>query len=248
MTRRVKTLMSKKHKTTQRPDQSGKPVGKRNYNSLKQVTPRNEHQQAYLDAIENNTVTISCGPAGSGKTYLAVYEAACHHWSKKDTGVERIIITRPAIEAGGEKLGFLPGQLEDKMDPYMRPIYDSLYDIIGIDETKMKLERGYIEIAPIAFMRGRTFNNAFIIVDEAQNATVDQLKMVMTRIGENCKVVLNGDASQSDLHNSGLPILMEVLKDVDDIALISFGKEDIVRSRVVVSVVDAFERYENGNN
>jgi len=237
--------MPKKNRTTQRPDQSNKPVGKRNYNSLKQVIPRNDHQQAYLDAIENNTVTISCGPAGSGKTYLAVYEAACHHWSKKDTGVERIIITRPAIEAGGEKLGFLPGQLEDKMDPYMRPIYDSLYDIIGIDETKQKLERGYIEIAPVAFMRGRTFNNAFIIVDEAQNATIDQLKMVMTRVGENCKIVLNGDASQSDLHSSGLPILMKILKDVDDIALINFGKEDIVRSEVVISVVDAFERYEN---
>jgi phosphate starvation-inducible PhoH-like protein len=241
--------MPKKNRTTkrpdQRPDQSDKPVGKRNYNSLKQVTSRNEHQQAYLEAIENNTVTISCGPAGSGKTYLAVYEAACHHWSKKDTGVERIIITRPAIEAGGEKLGFLPGQLEDKMDPYMRPIYDSLYDIIGIDETKQKLERGYIEIAPVAFMRGRTFNNAFIIVDEAQNATIEQLKMVMTRVGENCKIVLNGDATQSDLHNSGLPILMKILKDVDDIALINFGKEDIVRSQVVISVVDAFERYEN---
>ena len=240
--------MSKKNRTTQRPDQSDRPVGKRNYNSLKQVISRNEHQQAYLEAIENNTVTISCGPAGSGKTYLAVYEAACHHWSKKDTGVERIIITRPAIEAGGEKLGFLPGQLEDKMDPYMRPIYDSLYDIIGIDETKQKLERGYIEIAPVAFMRGRTFNDAFIIVDEAQNATIEQLKMVMTRVGENCKIVLNGDASQSDLHSSGLPILMKILKDVDDIALINFGKEDIVRSQVVISVVDAFERYENGEN
>jgi len=240
--------MSKKNRTTQRPDQSDRPVGKRNYNSLKQVISRNEHQQAYLEAIENNTVTISCGPAGSGKTYLAVYEAACHHWSKKDTGVERIIITRPAIEAGGEKLGFLPGQLEDKMDPYMRPIYDSLYDIIGIDETKQKLERGYIEIAPVAFMRGRTFNDAFIIVDEAQNATIEQLKMVMTRVGENCKIVLNGDASQSDLHSSGLPVLMKILKDVDDIALINFGKEDIVRSQVVISVVDAFERYENGEN
>ena len=242
--------MSRKNKKNKsaRPDQSNRPVGKRNYNSLKQVTPRNERQEDYLTAIENNTVTISCGPAGSGKTYLAVYEAACHHWSKKDTGIERIIITRPAVEAGGEKLGFLPGQLEDKMDPYMRPIYDSLYDIIGIDETKMKLERGYIEIAPIAFMRGRTFNDAFILVDEAQNATLEQLKMVMTRIGENCKLVLNGDASQSDLRNSGLPILMKVLKDVDDIALINFGKKDIVRSEVVISVVDAFERYENGKN
>ena len=231
-----------------RPDQSNKPVGQREYRSLKQVLPRNIHQQEYLDAIENNVVTISCGPAGSGKTYLAVYEAACHHWAKKDTKAERIIITRPAVEAGGEKLGFLPGHLDDKMDPYMRPIYDSLYDIIGIDDTKQKLERGYLEIAPIAYMRGRTFSNAFIIVDEAQNATLEQLKMVMTRIGEDCKLVLNGDSTQSDLSNSGLPILMDILKDVDDIALIRFGKEDIVRSQTVVDVVAAFERYENGKN
>ncbi len=242
--------MSRKNKTTApRPDQSHKPVGQRSYNSLKKVTPRNEHQKDYMDAIESNTVTISRGPAGSGKTYLAVYEAACHHWSKKDTKVERIIITRPAVEAGGEKLGFLPGQLDDKMDPYMRPIYDGLYDIIGIDETKQKLERGYIEIAPVAFMRGRTFNDAFVIVDEAQNATLEQLKMVMTRIGDNCKLVLNGDPSQSDLHHrSGLPVLMNILKDVDDIALINFGKEDIVRSKVVIDVVNAFERYENGKS
>ena len=238
----------KKHTKNPRSDQSNKPIGKRSYNSLRQVTARNEHQQDYLDAIENNVVTISSGPAGSGKTYLAVYQAACHHWSKKDTHVERIIITRPAVEAGGEKLGFLPGQLEDKMDPYMRPIYDSLYSIIGIDETKQKLERGYIEIAPIAFMRGRTFDNAFIIVDEAQNATLDQLRMIMTRIGANCKLVMNGDVTQSDLHRSGLPLLMDILKDVDNIALINFGKEDIVRSKVVVDVVNAFERYENGKN
>lgn len=241
-------MPKKKSTKTPRPDQSNVPVGKRSYNSLKQVIPRNEHQKDYLEAIEDNVVTISCGPAGSGKTYLAVYEAAAHHWSKKTTGIERLIITRPAVEAGGEKLGFLPGQLGDKMDPYMRPIYDSLYDIIGIDETRQKLERGYVEIAPIAFMRGRTFNNAFIIVDEAQNATLEQLKMVMTRVGENCKLVINGDSTQSDLKKSGLPTLMEILKDVDDIALIKFGKEDIVRSKVVTDVVNAFERYENGKN
>ncbi len=240
--------MTKKHKTTSpRPDQSKKPVGQRNHNSLKHVLPRNEHQKNYLEAIENNTITIGCGPAGSGKTYLAVYEAAAHHWAKKNTGIDRLIITRPAVEAGGEKLGFLPGQLEDKMDPYMRPIYDSLYDIIGIDVTKQKLERGHIEIAPIAFMRGRTFSNAFIIVDEAQNATIEQLKMVITRVGENCKLVLNGDITQSDLNKSGLPLLMDILKGVDDIALISFGKEDIVRSAIVVAVVNAFEKWEELN-
>jgi phosphate starvation-inducible PhoH-like protein len=241
--------MPRKNKTKDvRPEQSNKPVGQKNYNSLKSVVPRNVHQKEYLDAIENNTVTISSGPAGSGKTYLAVYEAACHRWSKKATNVERIIITRPAVEAGGEKLGFLPGALDDKMDPYMRPIYDSLYDIVGLDATKQMIERGYIEIAPIAFMRGRTFSNAFIIVDEAQNATLEQLKMVMTRVGENCKVVLTGDATQTDLHNSGLLILMDILTGVDDIALIRFGKEDIVRSKIVIDVVDAFERYEDGKN
>ena len=238
--------MPKKSRPTKvNSDQTSVPVGRKEY---KKVIPRNKHQQQYLEAIENNTVTISCGPAGSGKTFLAVYEAVCHLRARKKTKVDRIIITRPAVEAGGEKLGFLPGQLDEKMDPYMRPIYDSLYTIIGIEETKQKLERGYIEIAPIAYMRGRTFNNAFVVVDEAQNATLDQLKMVMTRIGEDSKIVINGDASQSDLRNSGLLNLMTVLKEVKNIALISFGNGDIVRSKIVTDVVSAFERYENGKN
>jgi phosphate starvation-inducible PhoH-like protein len=238
--------MPKRNRSTKtNSDQTSTPSTKKNY---KRVVPRNKHQQQYLEAIEGNTVTISRGPAGSGKTFLAVYEAICHYEVRKDTKVDRIIITRPAVEAGGEKLGFLPGQLDEKMDPYMRPIYDSLYSIIGISSTKQKLERGYIEIAPIAYMRGRTFNNAFIIVDEAQNATLEQLKMVMTRVGADCKIVINGDVTQSDLRNSGLLDLMAILKDVKDIALISFGNGDIVRSKIVTDVVSAFERYENGES
>lgn len=212
--------------------------------TLPEVSPRNESQKVYLDAIENNTITISSGPAGSGKTYLAVYEALKHHWVKG--GMKRIVITRPAVEAG-EKLGFLPGGLEDKVDPYMRPIYDALYDIIGIALTKEKIEREYIEIAPLAYMRGRTFNNCFIILDEAQNATFEQLKMAVTRIGENCKMVINGDPNQTDLPKhvqNGLRKLIDVIHDVPNVAITEFTKGDIVRSRVVADLVAAFEQYE----
>lgn len=210
---------------------------------LKQIKPRNPHQEQYLHTIENNIITVSSGPAGSGKTYLAVYEALKHHWSKE---IKRIIISRPAVEAG-EKLGFLPGGLEDKVDPYMRPIYDALYDIIGIPLTQEKLQRGYIEIAPLAFMRGRTFNNCFIILDEAQNATYEQLKMAVTRVGEGCKMVINGDPNQTDLPRhtqNGLGRLVEVVRGIEDIGVIEFNKGDIVRSKVVTDLVAAFERYE----
>lgn len=212
--------------------------------TLPEVSPRNESQKVYLDAIENNTITISSGPAGSGKTYLAVYEALKHHWVKG--GMKRIIITRPAVEAG-EKLGFLPGGLEDKVDPYMRPIYDSLYDIIGIGLTKEKIDKGLIEIAPLAYMRGRTFNNCFIILDEAQNATFEQLKMAVTRLGENCKMVINGDPNQTDLPRhtqNGLKKLIEIVHDVPNVSIMEFTKNDIVRSRVVADLVAAFEKYE----
>ena len=142
---------------------------------LQKVQPRNENQRKYLESIENKAVTIGFGPAGSGKTYLAVYEALLHHWAKEK---RRIIITRPAIEAG-EKLGFLPGDMADKLDPYMRPIYDALFYLAGVQQTNEKIERGQIEVAPLAYMRGRTFNNCFILLDEAQNATIEQLKMVL---------------------------------------------------------------------
>lgn len=210
----------------------------------KEVSPRNESQRVYLEAIENSTITISSGPAGSGKTYLAVYEALKHHWAK--IHMKRIIITRPAVEAG-EKLGFLPGGLEEKVDPYMRPIYDALYDIAGVSLAREKIERGYIEIAPLAYMRGRTFNNCFIILDEAQNATFEQLKMAVTRVGENCKMVINGDPYQTDLPRSvqnGLGRLIEVVKEVPDVSVVEFSKGDIVRSRIVADLVGAFEKYE----
>lgn len=211
--------------------------------NLKPVKPRNPHQEQYLQTIESNIITVSSGPAGSGKTYLAVYEALKHHWSKE---IKRIIISRPAVEAG-EKLGFLPGGLEDKVDPYMRPIYDALYDIIGIPLTQEKLQRGYIEIAPLAFMRGRTFNNCFIILDEAQNATYEQLKMAVTRVGEGCKMVINGDPNQTDLPRhtqNGLGRLVEVVRGIENIGVIEFNRDDIVRSKVVTDLVTAFERYE----
>lgn len=211
--------------------------------NLKPVKPRNPHQEQYLQTIESNIITVSSGPAGSGKTYLAVYEALKHHWSKE---IKRIIISRPAVEAG-EKLGFLPGGLEDKVDPYMRPIYDALYDIIGIPLTQEKMQRGYIEIAPLAFMRGRTFNNCFIILDEAQNATYEQLKMAVTRVGEGCKMVINGDPNQTDLPRhtqNGLGRLIEVVRGIEDIGVIEFNRDDIVRSKVVTDLVAAFERYE----
>jgi len=231
-----------KKNSTKRNDE--KDLRERAFKRLRNVKPRNENQKKYLDSIENNIVTIGVGPAGSGKTYLSVYEALLHHWAKEK---KRMIITRPAIEAG-EKLGFLPGDLMDKLDPYMRPIYDSLFDLIGIPMTNEKIERGYIEIAPLAYMRGRTFNNCFIILDEAQNATIEQLKMVATRVGEGCKIVISGDPGQSDLpgykKESGLLMLKDILTDVPGIGIVEFDRHDIVRSRVVIDIVKAFEEYE----
>jgi len=244
--------MVKKNKTTPKRNQTHLPVTKREFANILKVNPRNANQARYLEAIEKHTITIGSGPAGSGKTYLAVYAALCHHWSK-DKYSRRLILTRPAIEAG-EKLGFLPGDLGDKLDPYMRPIYDALYDQIGLPETKHKIDKGHIEIAPLAYMRGRTFNNCFIILDEAQNATVEQLRMALTRIGDNSKLVIAGDPTQSDLgfhkRSPGLSIIEEVVKDINDIAIVKFEKEDIVRSPVVIDIVAAFEKYEeeNGKN
>ena len=224
-----------------------KALQERSFRQLQKVQARNENQGRYLDSIENNTVTVGLGPAGSGKTYLAVYEALLHHWSKDK---KRMIITRPAVEAG-EKLGFLPGDMSDKLDPYMRPIYDALFDLIGIQQATEKMERGYIEVAPLAYMRGRTFNNCFIILDEAQNATIEQLKMVLTRVGEGCKVVIDGDPGQSDLPSyrkeSGLYVLKDILKDTPDVGIVEFGRADIVRSQVVIDIVKAFEEYEEND-
>ena len=218
------------------------------FRQLQKVRPRNDNQRKYLESIENNTVTVGLGPAGSGKTYLAVYEALLHHWAKEK---KRMIITRPAVEAG-EKLGFLPGDMLDKLDPYMRPIYDALFDLIGIQQANEKIERGYIEVAPLAYMRGRTFNNCFIILDEAQNATIEQLKMVLTRVGEGCKIVIDGDPGQSDLpgykKESGLHLLKDILSKTPAVGIVEFDRHDIVRSQIVIDIVKAFEEYENNES
>ncbi len=224
-----------------------KSLRERIYKQLQKVEPRNARQETYLASIEKNTVTVGLGPAGSGKTYLAVYEALLYHWAKER---KRMIITRPAVEAG-EKLGFLPGDMTDKLDPYMRPIYDALYDLIGIQLTSDKIQKGYIEVAPLAYMRGRTFNNCFILLDEAQNATVKQLKMVLTRLGEGCKIVIAGDPGQSDLpeykKKSGLYVLKDILKNTPDVGIVEFNREDIIRSQVVKDIVKAFDEYEESN-
>lgn len=229
------------------PGQSAFPIRERSYPKIKKVVPRNKNQTAYMESMDENIVTLGIGPAGSGKTYLATYMGLLYHFDKSNK--RRIIITRPAVEAGGEKLGFLPGHLDEKMQPYMRPIYDSFTDLTGLDFLKDKMDRGHIEIAPLAYMRGRTFNNSIIILDEAQNATLSQLKMVLTRIGENCKLVINGDPGQSDLtkKQSGLDTLAEVLRNVSNVGVVEFSSDDIVRHPIVVDIVRAFDTYEETN-
>lgn len=211
---------------------------------MKEIAPRTETQEDYLDTIEDNIVTFGLGPAGTGKTYLAMYEAICHLWNKKDTGINKIVLTRPVVEAG-EKLGFLPGVLEEKMDPYMRPLMDAMNDIVGIEAARDKIAKGTIEIAPVAYMRGRTFHNCFLILDEAQNCTYDQIKMVLTRLGDNVKLVISGDSSQSDLNGkSGLAKIVERLAETEDVGVIRFKGVDVVRSKIVKDVLTSLERYE----
>jgi phosphate starvation-inducible PhoH-like protein len=214
------------------------------HSSVKQIVPRNEAQEKYLQTIDDNIVTFGIGPAGTGKTYLAMFQALTYHWDKKSTDIKRIILTRPIVEAG-ERLGFLPGLLEDKMDPYMRPLYDSLYDMVGIQDGKSKVTNGSIEIAPIAFMRGRTFTDAFIILDEAQNCTYEQLKMVLTRLGENTKLVISGDISQSDLNGkSGLGRMIDAVEGTNNVGVTKFGSQDVVRSDIVRDILTSIEKYE----
>ena len=211
---------------------------------MKEILPRTETQEEYLNTIEDNIVTFGLGPAGTGKTYLAMYEALCHLWNKKDTGINRIVLTRPVVEAG-EKLGFLPGVIEEKMDPYMRPLYDSMNDIVGIEAARDKIAKGVIEIAPVAYMRERTFHNCFIILDEAQNCTYDQIKMVLTRLGDNVKLVISGDSSQSDLNGkSGLAKIVHRLAETQDVGACRFKAVDVARSDIVKNVLLDLERYE----
>jgi phosphate starvation-inducible PhoH-like protein len=204
------------------------------------VRPKTAGQKRYTDAIAHNTVTFGIGPAGTGKSYLAV---ALGVQSLQAREVDRIILTRPAVEAG-ERLGFLPGDIMAKVDPYLRPLYDALYDLLGPEGAQRLLERGTIEVAPLAFMRGRTLNRSFIILDEAQNTSPEQMKMFLTRIGFGSKVVVTGDVTQIDVPGgrSGLPGLEQVLGGVPDVAFVNLTQRDVVRARIVVDIVAAYER------
>lgn len=210
----------------------------------KPVKPKTLGQKDYVDAIRSKMIVFGCGPAGTGKTYLAIAMAVTAF--KNDT-VGRIILTRPAIEAG-EKLGFLPGDLQSKIDPYLRPLYDALYQIMGVESFMRNTEKGLIEVAPLAYMRGRTLDNAFIILDEAQNTTPAQMKMFLTRIGFGSKVVITGDATQKDLPagtQSGLDVALKVLRKVEDIGICELTSSDVVRHPLVQKIVKAYEDYEN---
>ena len=207
----------------------------------KSVIARSEKQSDYIKALKENDIIISLGPAGTGKSFLAVSVAVTMLMEKK---IERVILSRPAVEAG-EKLGFLPGDMKDKVDPYLRPLYDALYELFGPDKINKKIETGEIEIAPLAFMRGRTLKNSFAILDEAQNATETQIKMFLTRIGENSKLVVNGDPSQIDLINksqSGLIKSKNLLKHLKEIKVIEFDHTDVVRHPLVSKIIQAYQR------
>lgn len=213
----------------------------------KPVKPKTIGQKEYVDAIRNKMIVFGMGPAGTGKTYLAMAMAIT---AFKNEEVGRIILTRPAIEAG-EKLGFLPGDLQSKVDPYLRPLYDALYQIMGAESFQRNMEKGLIEVAPLAYMRGRTLDNAFIILDEAQNTTPAQMKMFLTRIGFGSKVVVTGDATQKDLApgtKSGLDVALKVLRNIDDIAICNMTSKDVVRHPLVQKIVQAYDDYESKAN
>ncbi len=207
----------------------------------KSVIARSEKQSEYIKALKENDIVMSLGPAGTGKSFLAVSVAVTLLMEKK---IDRVILSRPAVEAG-EKLGFLPGDMKEKVDPYLRPLYDALYELFGVDKIDKKIETGEIEIAPLAFMRGRTLKNCFAILDEAQNATETQIKMFLTRIGENSKLVVNGDPSQVDLINksySGLIKSRNILKDLKEIKIIEFDHTDVVRHPLVSKIIRAYQK------
>ena len=208
----------------------------------RQVKCKTLGQKQYVDAIKQNTATFAVGPAGTGKTYLAIAMAVV---ALKNKEIERIILTRPAVEAG-EKLGFLPGDLAQKVDPYLRPLYDALHEMLGVDAYQRLLERGAVEVAPLAYMRGRTLNDAFIILDEAQNTTSEQMKMFLTRMGMGSKMVITGDVTQIDLpagKRSGLVEALDVLKDVPDIGIVQLTHRDVVRHELVQAIVRAYEKH-----
>ena len=210
----------------------------------KQISPRTTNQENYLSSIDKHEINFGVGPAGTGKTYLAVAKAIEFLLLEK---VDKIVLIRPAVEAG-EKLGFLPGDLNQKVDPYLRPLYDALFEMLGVDKANRLFERDIIELAPLAYLRGRTLNNAFIIMDESQNTTIDQMKMFLTRTGFGSYVVVNGDMSQVDLPKnvlSGLRHAIGVLKDVDGISITEFNSKDVVRHPLVKKIIDAYADHEN---
>lgn len=215
--------------------------------SGKPVKPKTVGQKKYVEAIRDNTVVFGVGPAGTGKTYLAVAMAVR---AFKAQEVNRIILTRPAVEAG-ESLGFLPGDLQTKVDPYLRPLYDALFEMLGEESFNRHLEKGTIEVAPLAYMRGRSLNDSFIILDEAQNTTVEQMKMFLTRLGFNSKAVVTGDITQIDLpgnKRSGLIEVLKILKNVEDISILRFNEKDVVRSKIVQDIIRAYEKYYNNKS
>jgi phosphate starvation-inducible PhoH-like protein len=212
------------------------PAGKR------RIAPKSVNQRKYLEAIEQHDIVFGIGPAGTGKTYLAMAQAVAYLVAKK---VNRIILARPAVEAG-EKLGFLPGDLQEKVNPYLRPLYDALYDMLDVERVARYLERGTIEVAPIAFMRGRTLNDSFVILDEAQNTTSEQMKMFLTRLGFGAKAVITGDVTQIDLpsgRTSGLVEAMKVVGHIEGISFVYFDERDVVRHKLVQQIVKAYEAY-----
>lgn len=214
-------------------------------NSLrKEIKPKTVGQSGYVNAVSKNDIVFSIGPAGTGKTYLAVAMAVAELKAKR---VNRVVFTRPAVEAG-ESLGFLPGDIRAKVDPYLRPVYDALYDMLDADKTRRLLELGIIEIAPLAFMRGRTLNEAFVVLDEAQNTTSPQMKMFLTRIGEKSKAIITGDITQIDLDNrksSGLIKVQKILKGIPGIEFVYLTEKDVIRHRLVQKIIKAYEKYEN---
>ena len=231
-----------KEKIIERKDIANRENSIRTRNAI--ITPRSVNQARYVQALRESSMTFGLGPAGTGKTFLAVAMAVSHLLEGR---VEKIVLTRPAVEAG-EKLGFLPGDMREKVDPYLRPLYDALGKMISMEQTEKRLEQGDIEVAPLAFMRGRTLSNAFVILDEAQNTSPMQMKMFLTRFGENCRMVVCGDPSQVDLPNgtpSGLHHALNILKNIDDISFIRFNADDVVRHPLVARIVRAYDNVES---